>query len=264
MRRIAFIAGVVIASGALVAGIYAAPLKTIAGTPKNDVLRGTPAADTLNGKGGNDKLYGRGGNDTLIGGAGNDLLVGGAGKDNLRCGPGHDTAIADAKDSVSSDCETVKGLPATTPTPPPEPTPPTPPAPPAPTGPTAKAGHYCGFTNQGKSICFDATTTTVSNFDTTSDIACGSLGTVPDLRLEFRGSAPIQSDLTFTFSFNGPVDAGDSGLTNVKMSYSVTGKFDTAGNATGILNFSQLSFDYQGLHVDCGAAPYAWQAKAGA
>jgi RTX calcium-binding nonapeptide repeat (4 copies) len=262
MRKFAFTALVLIASGALVTGIVAGPLKTITGTPKSDVLRGTAGADTLMGRGGNDKLYGKGGNDTLAGGGGNDLLVGGPGKDKLRCGPGHDTAIADAADTVSSDCETVKGLPSSSPTPPSEPTPPAPPAPPS--VPTAKAGHYCGFTNQGKSICFDASTTTVSNFDTTSDITCGSLGTVPDLRLTFGGSAPIQSDLSFTFSFNGPVDAGDSGLTNVKMSYSVTGKFDTAGNATGVLNFSQLSFDYQGLHVDCGAAPYAWQAKAGA
>jgi Ca2+-binding RTX toxin-like protein len=262
MRKIAFLVGVLIASGALVAGIYAAPTKSITGTAKNDVLRGTAKADTLMGKGGNDKLYGRGGNDTLVGGAGNDLLVGGAGKDKLRCGAGTDTAVADAADAVGSDCETVKGLPASTPTPPSEPAPPAPPAPPP--APTATAGHYCGFTNQGKSICFDATTTTVSHFDTTSDITCGNLGTIPDLRLGFSGSAQIQPDLSFTFSFNGPVDAGDSGLTNVKMSYSVTGKFDTAGNATGILNFSQLSFDYQGFHVDCGAAPYAWQAKAGA
>jgi Ca2+-binding RTX toxin-like protein len=259
MRKIAFTALVLIASGALVAGPSAAPLKTITGTPKNDVLRGTAGADTLSGRGGNDRLYGKGGNDTLSGGGGNDLLAGGPGKDRLRCGPGRDTAVADASDTVGSDCETVKGLPSSEPAPPPEPTPPAP----AP-GPTAKAGHYCGFTNQGKSICFDATATTVSHFDTTSDITCGSLGTIPDLRLQFGGSAPIQSDLSFTFSFNGPVDAGDSGLTNVKMSYSVTGKFDTAGNATGILNFSQLSFDYQGFHVDCGAAPYAWQAKAGA
>jgi Ca2+-binding RTX toxin-like protein len=261
MGKIAFTTLVLVACGVLVAGINAAPLKTIAGTPKSDVLRGTAGADTLMGKGGNDKLYGKGGNDTLVGGGGNDLLVGGPGKDKLRCGPGHDTAIADASDTVSSDCETVKGLPAS----PSAPTPPSPPTPPTtPAGPTAKAGHYCGFTNQGKSICFDATTTSVSNFDTTSDITCGSLGTIPDLRLGFGGSTPIQSDLSFTFSFNGPVDAGDSGLTNVKMSYSVTGKFDTAGNATGILNFSQLSFDYHGFHVDCAAAPYAWQAKAGA
>jgi RTX calcium-binding nonapeptide repeat (4 copies) len=265
MRRIAFIAGVLIASGALVAGIYAAPLKTISGTPKNDVLRGTPAADTLNGKGGNDRLYGRGGNDTLVGGAGNDLLVGGAGKDKLRCGPGQDTAIADVKDSVGSDCETVKGLPATPPSPtPPAPTPPAPPAPPAPTGPTAKAGHYCGFTNQGKSICFDATTTTVSHFETTSDVDCGT-ATLSDFSLRFGGSTPIQSDLSFSFSYDGPITtSSDSPFKNVSTSYSLSGKFDTAGSATGTLSIKRFSFDYEGTHYDCAAAGYGWQARAGA
>ena len=262
MRKIAFLVGVLIASGALVAGIYAAPTKSITGTAKNDVLRGTAKADTLMGKGGNDKLYGRGGNDTLVGGAGNDLLVGGAGKDKLRCGAGSDTAVADAADAVGSDCETVKGLPASTPTPPPEPTPPAPPAPPP--APTAKAGHYCGFTNQGKSICFDATTTTVSHFETTSDVDCGT-ATLSDFGLRFGGSTPIQSDLSFSFSYDGPITtSSDSPFQNVNTSYSLTGKFDTAGNATGTLSLKRFSFDYKGTHYDCAAAGYGWQAKAGA
>jgi Ca2+-binding RTX toxin-like protein len=264
MRKIVFIAGVLIASGALVAGIYAAPMKTIGGTPKNDVLRGTASADLLNGRGGNDKLYGKGGNDTLIGGGGNDLLVGGAGRDKLRCGPGRDTAIADATDTVGSDCETVKGLPPVNPPPAPPP-PPTPPAPPpAPSGPTAKAGHYCGFTNQGKSICFDATTTSVANVATTSDVDCGNVG-IPNLGLSFGGSTQIKPDLSFSFTYNGSLttDAG-SPLTNVTTSYSLTGKFDTAGNATGTLNLNRFSFDYQGTHYDCAAAGYGWQARLGA
>jgi len=82
---------------------------TIVGTAKNDVIRGTAKADKLYGKAGNDKLYGLGGNDVLVGGAGNDTLVGGAGADTLQCGPGRDVAIADAKDKVSADCETVRG-----------------------------------------------------------------------------------------------------------------------------------------------------------
>jgi hypothetical protein len=82
---------------------------TIVGTAKNDVIRGTAKADIIIGKAGSDKLYGLGGNDTLVGGPGNDTLVGGAGADKLRCGPGRDIAIADAKDKVSADCETVRG-----------------------------------------------------------------------------------------------------------------------------------------------------------
>jgi hypothetical protein len=86
-----------------------APAATIVGTAKNDVIRGTAKADMLIGRAGSDKLYGLGGNDTLVGGSGNDTLVGGAGTDKLRCGPGHDVAIADTKDKVSADCETVRG-----------------------------------------------------------------------------------------------------------------------------------------------------------
>ena len=121
MRRIALMATVVFLTGALVGGVSASATKTINGTPKNDVLRGSAGADTINGKAGNDKLYGNAGNDTLVGGSGNDTLVGGPGSDKLRCGAGRDTASADARDAVGSDCEVVKGIPATAP--PPTPTP---------------------------------------------------------------------------------------------------------------------------------------------
>jgi hypothetical protein len=83
--------------------------------------------------------------------------------------------------------------------------------------------------------------------------------------LSFSGSAQIQPDLSFTFSYNGPLQTSpDSVITNVSTSYSVTGKLDTAGNATGTLSLSRFSFDYQGTHYDCAAAGYGWQAKVGA
>ena len=260
MRKLALMVAVLVLTGALVGGVSASAVKTINGTPKNDVLRGTAGADTINGKAGNDKLFGNAGNDTLVGGSGNDVLVGGPGKDRLRCGGGRDTASADATDTVASDCEVVKGLPATAP--PPAPTPPAPPAPPP--GPASKAGHYCGFTNQGKSICFDATGTSVANFATTSDVDCG-IGILSDVGLSFSGATQIQPDLSFSFSYNGPLQTeSGSSITNVSTSYSVSGKLDTAGNATGTLNLNRFSFDYQGTHYDCAAAGYAWQAKAGA
>jgi hypothetical protein len=259
MRKIALIATVVFLAGALVGGVSAGAMKTINGTAKNDVLRGSAGADTINGKAGNDKLYGNAGNDTLVGGSGNDTLVGGPGSDKLRCGAGRDTANADARDAVGSDCEVVKGIPATAPPPTPTPTPtPSPPAA------TAKPGHYCGFTNQGKSICFDVTGTSAASFATTSDLDCG-IGILQDVGLSFTGSAPIQSDLTFTFSYSGPLGT-DSGspISNVTTSYSVTGKLDTVGNATGTLSVASFAFDYQGTRYNCAAAGYGWQAKAGA
>jgi hypothetical protein len=260
MRKLVLMAAVLVLTGALVGGVSASAVRTINGTPKNDVLRGTRGADTINGKAGNDKLYGNAGNDTLVGGSGNDLVVGGPGKDRLRCGGGTDTAKADAADTVGSDCEVVKGLPATTPPPPPAP----PPLPPPPAAPAAKAGHYCGFTNQGKSICFDVTGSSAANFETTSDLDCGIV-ILRDLGLSFSGSVPIQPDLSFTFSYSGPIGTGSgSEISNVSTSYSVTGKLDTAGNATGTLSVSRFSFDYRGTHYDCAAAGYGWQAKAGA
>jgi hypothetical protein len=259
MRKFALMAAVLFLTGALVGGVSASAVRTINGTPKNDVLRGTAGADAINGKAGNDKLFGNAGNDTLVGGAGNDLLVGGPGKDTLRCGGGRDTASADATDTVGGDCEVVKGLPATAPSPAPTPTPPPPPA-----APTAKAGHYCGFTNQGKSICFDVTGSSAANFATTSDVDCG-IGILPDVSLSFTGATQIQPDLSFSFSYNGPVQTGSgSKITNVAMSYTVSGKLDTAGNATGTLSLSRFSFDYETTRYDCAAAGYAWQAKLGA
>lgn len=262
MKRILLIVALSALSCGLAASVYATTARRIVGTSHNDVLKGTPKADTIDGRGGNDRLSGLGGNDVLIGGPGNDRLVGGAGKDRLRCGPGKDVAVADAKDVVGSDCETVTGLPPAEP----PPTEPPPPPPPPPAAPLAKPGHYCGFTNQGKSICFDVTAdgARVSGFDTTSDVDCG-VGILRDVELLFSGSTPIQADLTFTFTYNGPLQtAPGSSVSNVTTSYTVTGKLDTAGNGSGALNLNRFSFDFQGTHYDCAAASYGWQARAGA
>jgi len=260
MRRLFITAGVIALSLAIVTGVWARTTGRIVGSAKSEVLRGTQKADWVDGRAGNDTLYGLAGKDVLIGSQGNDKLVGGPGKDNLRCGPGKDTAVVDVTDVVGSDCETVKGLPAQ---PPAEPAPPpAAPAPPAPPAQQAVAGHYCGFTNQGKSICFDvAAGSRVGNFETTSDVTCGEFGFT--VGLGFGGPTTIQSDLTFSYTYNGALDSGDPEL-KITTSYTVSGKLDTAGNATGSLNLSRLSFDYRGLHVDCGAAPYAWQARVGA
>ncbi len=261
MKKLFVIVALSALSCGLAAGVYATTSSRIVGTARNDLLKGTPRADTLEGRGGNDRLYGLGGNDVLMGGSGKDRLVGGPGKDRLRCGAGKDIAVADAKDVVGSDCESVIGLPPAEP-PPTEP----PPTPPPPAAPLAKPGHYCGFTNQGKSICFDVTAdgARVAAFDTTSDVDCG-VGILRDVELSFGGSTPIQAGLTFTFTYNGPLStAPGSSISNVTTSYTVTGKLDTAGNGTGALSLNRFSFDYRGTHYECSAASYGWQARVGA
>jgi hypothetical protein len=258
MRKIILITGVLVLTGALVSSLSAATLRSIPGTPKNDVLRGTAKADRIDGKAGNDTLYGLGGNDVLVGGAGRDRLVGGRGADALRCGPGKDIAIADDSDTVGSDCEVISGI---TVNPPAEPAPPPPAAP----GPKAKPGHYCGFTNQGKSICYDVTPDSlgVMNFATGSTVACGDAGEAT-FGLTFGDATLIQPDLTFSFTYKGPIESGDPSVTNIKADYTVSGKFDTEGHATGTLFLGQFSFDYEGTHFECASAPYAWQANLGA
>lgn len=120
--------------------------------------------------------------------------------------------------------------------------------------------------DQGKRICFDVTAdgTREANFATTSDLVCGDLE-LRNLSLAFTGSRPLQPDLSFSFVYEGPIQTapGDP-LTNMTTSYTVAGKLDTAGNGTGTLTVSRLSFDYQGTHIDCSAAPYGWQARLGA
>jgi Ca2+-binding RTX toxin-like protein len=74
-------------------------------------LWGGPGDDTIEGGDGADDVHGEAGHDVLLGGPGDDLVDGvgdGNTKDRLSCGGGNfDTALADSKDRVSSDCEDV-------------------------------------------------------------------------------------------------------------------------------------------------------------
>lgn len=224
---------------------------TITGTPRNDTLRGSAGADKLSGKGGNDKIYGLAGNDVLVGGAGNDVLVGGAGADRLSCGAGRDTANADRSDTVGRDCEVVKGIPSVTP----------PPPPPPPPAPKAQAGIYCGNTVQGPPLCIrtNADGSALASVETSSLIDC----TEPvQFRFEFvigfDGNLPIQSDLSFSLAYTGPLGSGDPEITNMQTSYFIRGVFTTDGKATGQLAVTSLTFDYAGYRFSCTQNPVDW------
>jgi hypothetical protein len=244
-----------VAAAAAAVGILAtaAGAATIVGTATNDVLKGSPRAD---------KLYGRAGNDSLRGYAGNDLLVGGAGADVLSCGGGVDTAIADAKDRVAKDCETVKGLPKPPSPAPPPPSPPPPPAappppappPPPPAAPPVRPGFYGGSTSQGEAINLQVTpdSATVSTLNVVIDLNCPDFGRSFRFDLHWRGLR-INADR----SFQGQDSEVEEGIT---WAYSVAGRFTPEGPASGTLQVD-ASGTANGVLVKCSTAAVGWNAN---
>jgi dienelactone hydrolase len=93
---------------------------TLPPTASGDAIHGGKGPDRLRGGEGNDCVYGQKGRDHLRGDDGDDLVSGGGGRDRVKGGPGadqlkcgqgrKDVAKADADDTVSASCETVKGL----------------------------------------------------------------------------------------------------------------------------------------------------------
>ncbi len=282
-------AGLLLTAGAVLAGTT----RTIRGTAGADTIRGTPGPDTIYGLGGNDKIYGGAGNDKiyggagndhLYGGAGNDLIVAGAGADVISCGPGNDTAVGDSSDKAAADCEHTRGIPrpggggTSTPKPAcsngkdddgdgkidypndpgcdsPSDTDETDPTPPPP---TIQAGTYCGFTEQGPGLCVTTDGHTVTGFQTSAIVDCQ-----PDSRwtwtVTFSGQGvPIQSDNSFSYSYDGPLDSSSTDFSNIQENEFIKGVFTSDGKATGTLALSTFSFDNQGTHYACTQNPVSW------
>jgi hypothetical protein len=232
---------------------------TITGTAGNDSLRGGAKADKLSGKGGNDKLYGLAGNDALAGGPGNDLLVGGPGADRLSCGAGQDTARGDALDKIGSDCEVVKGVPATNPAPAPAPQPPPAPAPP-PLSPLTP-GSYRGQTQNGNFVFL-----TVSSNRTFTGLRVNDLPANCDDGGYLSGGEDF-GDSIFRVKDDGTFEAEgnwDGSIVNGDVEFThwdgrVAGRFDTATTVSGtiVMNYG---LKYQGATLRCSSGQIAWTA----
>jgi len=102
----------------------------LAGGPGADRLSGGDGADAADGGDGGDYLGGDGGPDRLAGGPGLDVFSGDDGDDLLltrdglaepliTCGAGTDAVVADARDTVQPNCESVDDGTARPPAPPP-------------------------------------------------------------------------------------------------------------------------------------------------
>jgi hypothetical protein len=140
----------------------------------------------------------------------------------------------------------------------------TPPAPPP--APSAPAGHYCGLTNEGKSICFDVTAApqaVMTNMKTESVANCGD-GSSWVWTLSFSQPVSIlQPGLTASYQYTGSLpDFQDT--THVQVAYTVNATFDTAGNASGTINLTHVSWDSGGTHYDCAGDPRTWTGRLGA
>jgi Ca2+-binding RTX toxin-like protein len=80
----------------------------VIGTAQADQITGDFRAQAILGGDGDDVLDGGGGNDAILGQAGDDTITSRDGRtDVVSCGAGTDTVVADRRDIVSSDCESV-------------------------------------------------------------------------------------------------------------------------------------------------------------
>jgi hypothetical protein len=145
------------------------------------------------------------------------------------------------------------------------PAPPEPPPPPPPPPPAAKAGKYCGFNDQGRTVCLDVAPDglSVTNFVTQSLVTCAD-GSQWYWLLSFGGRTVALNNLSFTFSFSGPLNTSSTTTTNIQATYSLSGTFDQVGNAQGQIALTSISWDSGGTHYSCSSAPYGWHAKLGA
>jgi len=139
------------------------------------------------------------------------------------------------------------------------------PEPPPPPPPAAKAGKYCGFNDQGRTVCVDVGSDglTVTGFVTQSQVTCDD-GSQWYWLLSFSNRTIALNNLSFTFSFSGPVTTSSTPATNIQATYSLSGTFDQVGNAQGQIALTSISWDSGGTHYNCASAPYGWHAKLGA
>jgi len=103
-------------------------------------------------------------------------------------------------------------------------------------------------------VCLDVTSDGhgVTNVKTESIVDCQ-----PEAQAEVTvtvtgGAIPIQSDLSFSYTYTNSALQGSS----------IKGTFDTAGDVTGTLEI-HASFDDNGTHYDCSSVAYGFHAKLG-
>src|SRR5205807_607517 len=93
------------------------------------------------------------------------------------------------------------------------------------TAPKVRPGIYCGNTDQGPPLCLTTSPdgSGVIKLTTSSLVDCS-----PPVRFEFQlsfsgGFTPILPDLTFSFTYSGPLSSGSRDVTHIQTSYFLKG-----------------------------------------
>ncbi len=135
--------------------------------------------------------------------------------------------------------------------------------PPAPSG-KAKAGHYTGQTGDSKSISFDVTAdrASVTNLRVAGRVTCAD-STQWSWTFSSGGNNPISSSLGFSHSYTGSLKIAGNTVTNINVSYALTGTLTASGTAGGRFQVKHITWDQSAKHYDCTGTPVAWTAKLG-
>jgi len=132
-------------------------------------------------------------------------------------------------------------------------------------------GSYAGTSDEGKAVSFDAgplwtgAPREIAGSKLTEVKIAATINCTPArslaLTINVDSGRWIQLNADNTFAY-----ARSGGLTsttrqNETATYSITGKIESAGTATGSVHISQVSFDDNGTHYNCTGAPHGWTAS---
>ena len=80
--------------------------------------------------------------------------------------------------------------------------------------------------------------------------------------LSFRGGGTaIQADLSFSYTYSGALGSSSTTVTDIQTTYTISGRFGTAGDASGTVAISSIAFTYEGERYTCSQNPVPWTAK---
>ena len=71
----------------------------------------------------------------------------------------------------------------------------------------------------------------------------------------------ILTDLSFAYSFSGPISSTSSTVTDIQTSYRINGRLATDGTASGTVAISSITFKYADETYNCSQSDVSWSAR---